>query len=371
MKVSFDLRTELGDTFRSNRVRSMYNVEPAVASCVEIRADLPLEERDWSIGLVVGPSGSGKTSVGSRLGKLYAGEEWPADRPIIDAINPDGDMDDAAGALSAVGLGSVPSWLRPYRVLSGGERFRADLARILTDPGAGRGEPLVYDEFTSVVDRTAARIGAGAFGKAWRRTPGRRFVALACHRDIEEWLLPDWVLDTEDWSFSWRSLRRPPPISVEIRRVPGRVWSLFENHHYLKVGILPGRNYVGLVDGKPVCHVVASTFVAGNLRLGRLVVMPEWQGAGVGLRFLEEVALMWASGAERPPGRRWKLKSIAIHTSHPGLIAGLSRRKTWERGRTVLCRDGSHQSRGIGAGHTLGAGHTRSVSAFYYVGGSA
>ena len=33
--------------------------------------------------------------------------------------------------LTAVGLGSVPTWLKPYRVLSTGERFRADLARAI------------------------------------------------------------------------------------------------------------------------------------------------------------------------------------------------------------------------------------------------
>lgn len=364
MILDLELDVRIPDTFRANRARSMYNVEPELASKVRIHADFPVEDRAWSVGLVVGPSGSGKTSIGSRIGRVYAGEEWPPDRPIIDVIGPDQDMDDAAGALSAVGLGSVPSWLRPYRVLSGGERFRADLARILLDPAAGAGSPLVYDEFTSVVDRTAAKIGSGAFAKAWRRKPGGpRFVALSCHRDIEEWLCPDWVLDTDDWSFSWRSLRRPPSLEVEIVRTGPEAWSYFEPHHYLKVGALPGRNYVGVIGGEPVCHVVASTFATGNLRLGRLVVMPEWQGAGVGIRFLEAVAGMWASGEERPPGRRWRLKSIAIHTSHPGLIAGLSRRSSWKRQATVLGRDGAHQFRGIGKGHT------RAVSAFYFVGG--
>ena len=33
------------------------------------------------------------------------------------------------GMLSAVGLGDVPAWLRPFNVLSNGEKFRAGLAR--------------------------------------------------------------------------------------------------------------------------------------------------------------------------------------------------------------------------------------------------
>ena len=45
---------------------------------------------------------------------------WPADMPVIDAITPDGSFDDVTAALSSVGLGSVPTWLRPYSVLSNG-----------------------------------------------------------------------------------------------------------------------------------------------------------------------------------------------------------------------------------------------------------
>ena len=81
---------------------------------------------------IVGLSGSGKTSIGSRIfGEpiydLYAG--WDATKPIVDCIAPDGDFNAVTGALSAVGLGDVPAWLRPFPVLSNGEKFRAGLAR--------------------------------------------------------------------------------------------------------------------------------------------------------------------------------------------------------------------------------------------------
>lgn len=47
---------------------------------------------------------------------------------MIDCIAPDGDFNEVTGALANVGLGSVPSWLRPFRVLSNGEQFRVGLA---------------------------------------------------------------------------------------------------------------------------------------------------------------------------------------------------------------------------------------------------
>lgn len=60
----------------------------------------------------------------------------------------------------------------------------------------------MLDEFSSVVDRQIAQIGAGAFAKAWRRTKGQ-VVLLSCHHDILDWVQPDWVLDTDTGQFQW------------------------------------------------------------------------------------------------------------------------------------------------------------------------
>lgn len=78
---------------------------------------------------------------------------------IVDCIAPDGDFNAVIGALSAVGLGNVPAWLRPFPVLSNGEKFRAGLARLVCE----RLERAVVDEFTSVIDRQIAKVGAAAF----------------------------------------------------------------------------------------------------------------------------------------------------------------------------------------------------------------
>jgi hypothetical protein len=128
--------------------------------------------------VVVGPSGSGKTSIGRKifpeLGEAaFWAPPWAPDLPIVDCIAPDGDFDQVTGALGSVGLGSVPAWLRPYPVLSNGEKFRADLARLVCETPAAA----VVDEFTSVVDRQIAKFGALAFAKAWRdSTPGHQVV---------------------------------------------------------------------------------------------------------------------------------------------------------------------------------------------------
>ena len=58
-------------------------------------------------------------------------------------------------ACSGVGFNTIPSWMKPYAVLSTGEKFRVELARHLVEGG----ELIVVDEFTSVVDRQVAQIG--------------------------------------------------------------------------------------------------------------------------------------------------------------------------------------------------------------------
>lgn len=185
--------------YRSARVKSLFNAERG--DSFSLTASLPVEDMEWQVGLVVGPSGSGKTSIGRKLfggGKivdLYAG--WPDDLPIVEAISPEGDFNAVTGALANVGLGDVPSWLRPFKALSNGQQFRAGLARLITDAP----DEVIVDEFTSVIDRQIARIGAMAFSKGWRRNKGKKVVLLACHYDIVEWLQPDWVFDTGTGEF--------------------------------------------------------------------------------------------------------------------------------------------------------------------------
>lgn len=187
-------KTDDFNGYRSARVKSLFNAERG--NEFNLDADLPIEDMEWQIGLIVGPSGSGKTSIGKSLfggGKivdLYSG--WDNNIPIVEAIDPGGDFNSVTGALANVGLGDVPSWLRPFNALSNGQQFRAGLARVISDAN----DEIIIDEFTSVVDRQIAKIGAMAFSKGWRRNKGKKCVLLACHYDIIEWLQPDWVYDT-------------------------------------------------------------------------------------------------------------------------------------------------------------------------------
>jgi ABC-type ATPase with predicted acetyltransferase domain len=285
MKIAVHNRCSDFNSYRAARVKSLFNAE---SGCnFDLEAELAIDDPNWSIGVVVGPSGSGKTSLGRQLfgpEAFYDPTDWPADMPIVDAIAPSGSFDEVTAALSAVGLGSVPAWLRPFSVLSNGEKFRANLARLVIE----RPARTVVDEFTSVVDRQIARFGALAFQKSWRRNKGCQAVLLSCHYDILEWVEPDWVFDTAKGEFARGSLWRRPKFDLEIWKTDGSYWPAFEPHHYLKLPRMVAAGYfVGAVEGEPVCHIAFAPRLEVNaMRACRMVVMPEWQGAGVGLRFL-------------------------------------------------------------------------------------
>nr|MBP6432955.1 hypothetical protein [Ferruginibacter sp.] len=51
--------------YRASRVKSLFNAESG--SEFNLDANLPIEDLDWQIGLIVGASGSGKTSIGKQL----------------------------------------------------------------------------------------------------------------------------------------------------------------------------------------------------------------------------------------------------------------------------------------------------------------
>ena len=180
------------DSFRVQQVAGLFDV-PLEAKCGErFAAEVPALDEAWTIGAIVGPSGSGKSTLAqAAFGEaLHRPGNWPDNRAVVDAFDERRSIKEITHALTAVGFSSPPAWIKPYRVLSGGERFRCDLARALLED-----RPLVvFDEFTSVVDRNVARVVSAAVSKAIRSGQiGGRFVAVTCHYDVTDWLEPDWM----------------------------------------------------------------------------------------------------------------------------------------------------------------------------------
>lgn len=154
-------------------------------------------DNNWQIGLIVGKSGTGKTTIAKQLfPESYITNFEYKSESILDDMPKDCSIEEITNTFNSVGFSSPPSWLKPYQVLSNGEKMRVDLANAILQ----KNELFVFDEFTSVVDRQIAKIGSFATQKAIRKTD-KKFIAVSCHFDIEEWLLPDWVFNTDTMTF--------------------------------------------------------------------------------------------------------------------------------------------------------------------------
>eukprot|EP00927_Polykrikos_kofoidii_P008089 TRINITY_DN13347_c0_g1_i2.p1 TRINITY_DN13347_c0_g1~~TRINITY_DN13347_c0_g1_i2.p1 ORF type:complete len:1024 (-),score=204.35 TRINITY_DN13347_c0_g1_i2:103-3069(-) len=154
-----------------------------------------LVQDDFELAAIVGPSGSGKSSIASENFGRQPEIHWVASAPLR-AHMPTGVVSEAA--LQATGLsGEVAG--RLVSDLSGGELFRARLARMLVwhfGRSATKGM-LVIDDFTSALDRKAARELACSMQVFLKRYNIRRVVVLTCHADVigRGRLEPEWVFE--------------------------------------------------------------------------------------------------------------------------------------------------------------------------------
>jgi len=140
----------------------------------------------FKIGVIVGSSGSGK----STLLKHFGTEEqptWDSNKSILSHF---ATPEEGITRLSSVGFNTIPSWYKPYNVLSNGEKFRADLARKIASNA-------VIDEYTSVVDRNVAKAASMALSRYIKTNDFENIVISTCHMDIVDWLEPDWVINTD------------------------------------------------------------------------------------------------------------------------------------------------------------------------------
>ena len=193
---------DIDESFRVSRVKSDFDVKNEHLTRV-FEGDFNIPEK-WQVGLIVGNSGTGKTTI---MNQLFGGDNCSkvqfSRKSVIDDM-PNVPVDDITKMFYAVGFGSVPCWLKPFDVLSNGEKMRVTLAKALLS-----NDFCVFDEFTSVVDRNVAQTMCIALRKCLDKYPNKRFVAVTCHKDVEAYLQPDWVFNTDTMTMSFPSAHVP------------------------------------------------------------------------------------------------------------------------------------------------------------------
>lgn len=183
-------KNNINKTFRVAKVMSDFDIN-LEHSNEHFEGNINIPDK-WNIGLICGGSGTGKSTIAKELFYDYIIDHFNYDNnSVLDNMPKDKTTEEIEKMFYAVGFGSVPSWLKQYNVLSNGEKMRVDLARALLEK-----DFIVFDEFTSVVDRQVAKTACIAINKAIKGT-NKKFIAISCHKDIIEWLQPDWLFDTD------------------------------------------------------------------------------------------------------------------------------------------------------------------------------
>jgi GNAT superfamily N-acetyltransferase len=204
-----------------------------------------------------------------------------------------------------------------------------------------------------VVDRTVAQIGSAALAKAVRAR-GRQFVAVTCHEDVEDWLQPDWTYQPALGLFQWRCLRRRPAVVLQVFRSHASAWALFAQHHYL-TGRLnrSAACFLAAWEGRPVAFSAWLPFVGArhpSRREHRTVVLPDYQGVGIGNALSALIASMWVGLGCR----------AGSTTTHPAMIRARLASPWWRLRRAPSFADG-HRGR-------LRHATTRLTTGFEYIG---
>jgi ABC-type lipoprotein export system ATPase subunit len=277
----------------------------------------------WQIGLIVGKSGTGKTTIAKQLfpDSYITNYEYNAET-ILDDMPKHCSVEQITSAFNSVGFSSPPSWLKPYSVLSNGQKMRVDLARAILEDK----KLFVFDEFTSVVDRNVAQIGSFAMQKAIRKTD-KQFIAVTCHHDVVDWLLPDWVFNTDTMTFQnfEGQKKNRPDIKFEIFNYGDKsIWKMFAKHHYLSHSHNNAANvFIATINDNIAGFLSVLHFphpkVKNLKKVHRLVILPDYQGVGFGIKLLNEIGKIYLIKKDR----------FNIVTSSPSLIYALKKSNKW------------------------------------------
>jgi len=283
----------------------------------------------WKLGAVLGPSGTGKSTLLKEIagGKGLMELQWSHHLPVLSQLAPcplEAETLRAACGLSPEAAG------RAWRTLSDGEQHLAYLARVL-GASVGTKDVVCLDEFTSGLDRNLAKLVCDGLSNYILKHELSPVVVATVHGDVAQWLQVDWHMDSksggvrkpcasnampsmpDDTAYSDPDLFQLPKLRLQVRRLKPHSTAaevfhrFFAEHHYMS-GKVPCNFHAVVVREQDSQRLVAMDAVGAFFGQGnggitwlesRLVVMPEFQGFGVGPKLSELVGEILLRSGQR------------------------------------------------------------------------
>jgi len=293
------LSSPVAKSFRATKAANSLDIDSEKKSIHTFKIEADIKSK-FNIGLIVGASGSGKTTLAKHIwGEECFKEILDLKQPVIDQFPDSYNYDDCAAMLCGVGLTSVPCWIRPAYTLSNGQRTRAECALQMAKQND---EMIIIDEWTSVVDRTVAKVMSHCIQKHARKH-NKNIILLSCHYDVIEWLNPDWVIDANkqeylDRRLLWRDFKRTEQLEFDIKEINKNTWKYFSKYHYLSdnlpggliktFGLFQSHNQIGFVCYANYVPHRANTVM--QMHMNRIVIHPDYCGFGLGIKFINKTS---------------------------------------------------------------------------------
>jgi ABC-type transport system involved in cytochrome c biogenesis ATPase subunit/GNAT superfamily N-acetyltransferase len=187
-----------------------------------------LEFRRGDLIYVTGDSGGGKSLLLNRFKEFFGDEavslddlEIDPEETLIEGVGED--VKEAIEILSLSGLNDAFLFLRKYKELSDGQKYRYKLAKLVD---CGERTVWVVDEFCATLDRVMARVVAFLFQKVARKL-GKTVAVATAHNDLVEDFQPDVVVEKGFES----------DVKVARNDFAPRACSIYENMHVEKGSI--------------------------------------------------------------------------------------------------------------------------------------
>lgn len=137
---------------------------------------------------------------------------------------------------------------------------------------------------------------------------------------------------------------------------------MFRKYHYLTTDLhQAAQQYVGVVNGEIVAHtgIIQFPMKKGKKRVHRLVVLPDFQGVGIGTAFINAVGEIVAQDGFE----------LNLTTTTPALVGALRRSPRWVLARYGREKDGAkgYQRYGEHTKHLNNAASTNRITySFWY-----
>lgn len=193
MKFEIHKKTIIPDTFKWQYVKWKFDID-WIEFNDSFEWEIPIENLDRNVWVIVWPSWTWKSTIAKEIFGDYFIDFTYWNKAVIDEL--DWNIDEIIDLFNKVWFNTPKSRLKPYHVLSNWEKMRVDLVKAMLS----KKDIIIFDEFTSVVDRVVAQVSSYALQKNIRKSK-KKFVAITCHYDVLDRLEPDRIFDTKTFTF--------------------------------------------------------------------------------------------------------------------------------------------------------------------------